>query len=206
MKKKLVLALLMATLLAGGGFAQEGVLSAGGGVSLVPSFGEMKYKGGLGSAKTSGFGFAINVFLDAKYAEMDLGILFDSFKYDAPGSSNIDTTDLIITFVGKYPFSLSDQLALFPFAGIDFKINLAAKSGGNEIKDEGDFKKADYFNALSTILGVGLDYSMTDAMYIRTEIGYGIILNTKDEDKRKNSFDSNIKGKIPIKVAVGYRF
>ena len=202
MKKKLVLALLMAALLAGGAFAQ---VSAGAGITLVPSFGEMKYKGG-GSSKTEGFGFAVNAFFDAAYVEVNLGLLFDSTKPDTSGAKSTDTTNLILGVVGKFPISISEKFTFFPFAGIDYNINLAATYDGKEIKDEGSFKKADAFNALSILFGIGFDLGLTDSMYLRTSAGYGIILNTKYEEDNKDYYDSNSKGKIPIKVAVGFKF
>jgi hypothetical protein len=72
---------------------------------------------------------------------------------------------------------------------------------GTKVDDAGD-----YFNALSLLLGVGLDYNITSALYLRGELGFGLTFNSKTEDDMKDIIDSNFKGKIPIKLAVGYRF
>ena len=209
MDKKLVLALLMATLLADGVFAQKFSLSAGGGISFAPSFSETIYDGKTqDGSKTTGFDFGINVFFDATYAEVNLGLLVGNQKWAEDDNKGFNTTTLLLGVVGKYPISLSDKFVLFPFLGIDYSINLGARYDGAEIEDSDYFKKADQFNALSILLGVGADFSLTNALYIRAEAGYGIVLNTKAEadavsDDSKFAF---FKGKIPIKLAVGCRF
>ena len=207
MRKKIVLALLMATLLAGGVFAQNFSLSAGGGISLAPSFSEAKYDGeAVDYLKRSGLDLGINVFFDATYAEVNVGLLFGSQKWG--DAENYYTTTLLLGVVGKYPFSLNNKFILFPFVGIDYSINLSAKIDGGEIEDNDYFKKADWFNALSILLGVGADFSLTNALYLRAEAGYGIVLNTKAQDDNVSD-DSKLvyfNGKIPIKIAVGYRF
>jgi hypothetical protein len=113
---------------------------------------------------------------------------------------------MLIGVFGKYPISISEKLVLFPFAGIDYRINLGASIDGTEIEDEGDNTKANAFNALSLVFGAGVDYDITESLYFRGELGFGITFNTKDEDDIKDFIDSNFKGKIPIKLAVGYRF
>jgi hypothetical protein len=204
MGKKLVLALLMAALLAGGAFAQNFRLSAGGGISIIPSFGETIYDGkAQDGSKTTGFDLGINAFFDATYAEINIGLLLGNQKWSEDDDKGFYTATLLLGVVGKYPFSLSDKFMLFPFLGIDYSINLAANRDGGVIED------SDYwFNALSILFGVGADFSLTNALYLRGELGYGIILNTKAEADTVNDDDKYafFKGKIPIKIAVGYRF
>jgi hypothetical protein len=207
MVKKSLLVLALAVVAAGGAFAQDdekpkGFLSFGGGVLLVPSWSEMKPKGGGDASKTSGFGGGINLFLDAKYAELNLGLLFVNEKGD-DADKGMDTTNLLIGLLLKYPFALNPKFALFPFAGIDYRIALGAKYEGEDWPDGIDM--GEYFNALSVVFGVGVDYDITRALYIRGEIGFGITFNTKQQDDYKDYFDSIFNGKVPIKIAVGYR-
>jgi len=204
MEKKLVLMLLMATLLVGGVLAQNFRLSAGGGIALIPSFGETIYDGKTqDGSKTTGFDFGINAFFDATYAEVNIGLLLGNQKWGEDDVKGFDTATLLLGVVGKYPFSLNDKFVLFPFLGIDYSINLTAKRDGGVIED------SDYwFNALSILLGVGADFSLTNALYLRGEVGYGFVLNTKEQADNVND-DSKLayfNGKIPIKLAVGYRF
>jgi outer membrane protein W len=204
--KKLTVMLLCMTVCGASLFAQgKGLFSAGGGVDLVPMFGTTKYKGGGDDVKTSGFGGGINAFFDAKYAEVNLGLLFASQKTDADGAKPVNTTNLTLGVLGKYPFTLSEKLSLFPFIGIDYLINLAATVDGEELEFTGKYSRAETLNALSLVFGVGADYDLTSALYLRGEIGFGITFNTKAESDN-DAIDSNFKGKVPIKIAVGYRF
>ena len=201
MKKKLVLAFLMATLFAGGAFAQFS-LSAGGGALLVPSF--SRTKAGSVSDTISNFDFGVNGFFDATYAELNVGLLFG--KMDM-GSVKLNTMTLTFGLLGKFPFSVSDNLVIFPFAGIDYNVGLSAKSGDVKLPNMGDF-----MNALSVVFGGGVDFSITESLYIRGEVGFGITFNTRAQKTAKdvaaltNTDYSTFNGKIPIKIAVGYRF
>jgi len=210
MKKKLVLALLMATLLAGGAFAQEKFFSAGGGLLLVPSFGKITvpYMGGDMSIKTSRFGIGVNAFFDAKYAELNVGLLFGRQKQEVSGysSSEVDLSEITLGLIGKYPFSIGEKFVIFPFAGLDVNFNLAAKSDGEDVT-LGDYSRAEYFTSLSILFGVGFDFSITQSIYLRAEAGYGIVFNSKYMQDMVDDYDAKItQGKVPIKIAVGFRF
>jgi hypothetical protein len=91
----------------------------------------MKPKGGGEEQKSSSFGGGINVFFDAKYAEANLSLLFGNTKGE-DDDKGIDTTDLLIGILIKYPFSLTGSLALFPFVGFDYRINLGGIRGWNQ--------------------------------------------------------------------------
>jgi hypothetical protein len=193
MAKKGLLVLVLAAFAAGGVFAQADFkLSAGGGGILVPSFGEMKYKNGGDAQKSSGFGGGLNLIFDATYAELNVGLIFANQKQDG-SDKGVDSTNLTIGLVGKYPISLSEQLALFPFVGIDYLINLGASIDGKDWDEDFMGKRDEAFNALSVLFGVGADFSITEALYIRGEAGFGITFNTKDEDDAKDFIDSNFK-------------
>jgi len=204
MKKKVVLVLLMATLLAGGVFAQEKFFSAGAGISLTPTFGSWEMLGT--TIDKSGFDFGINAFFDAKYAELNVGILFGIQKLDIPGSSReMNTATLTLGLIGKYPFSIGDKFVIFPFVGLDYSINLSAKQDGDDVYDDAS-DRAEYFNNLSLLLGVGFDYNLTEAIYLRLKAGYGIVFNTKTEQDLDDIGVTVFNGKIPISLAVGFRF
>jgi opacity protein-like surface antigen len=212
MQKKIVLALLMTALLAGGVFAQSN-LSVGGGIILGPTFGETKVDIPIygRTTKDSGFDFGINAFFDAKFVEVNLGLLFNSTKQEDDDKS-MDSTYLTLGVLGKYPFSLSDKVALFPFVGLDLALGLGAKYNGEELPFDADHTMADYMNRLQLAFGVGLDFNLTEALFLRGEVGYAIVFNSKDEaDYIKEYKDHNIdvtitRGRLPLKIAVGYRF
>jgi len=217
MEKKLILVLLMVTLLAGGVFAQG--MSVGFGLLAVPSFDEYKYDvSGMSPIKHSRFGIGANAFFDATFVEINVGLLFGNYKSDQSGDEGQDLTEITLGLVGKYPVSVSNDIVFFPFVGIDYNINLEAKDvkSGKKREDDqfgkdkngNDYTRADVLSNLSILLGIGLDLGLTDAMYLRAEAGYGIVLNNKSQ---KDQLDNNSKltitqGKIPIKVALGFNF
>jgi len=219
--KKVVLALLMATLLAGGAFAQL-QLSAGAGLLIVPAIGEKSYDGEK-KGSTEGVMIGGNVFFDITYAEVNIGILGGNFKQKdkdgkvADGDKGTDVTDLTLGLVGKYPFALGDKVKLFPFLGIEYNINLSTKSDGEDVfkdgkygvdKDGNDYSKADVTSSLKLLIGVGVDFDLTDSIYLRGEVGYGYDflskqMNDQIKDDSKNKIINSI---IPIKLAVGFKF
>jgi hypothetical protein len=208
MKKILILVLLMTTLPAGGVFAQEegNGICIGIGISFIPLFGEYKYDSGKynDSGKWSGFDIGLYWFIDiTSYIEANLGLLFGSSK-DEKDDKGIDTTTLNLGLIGKLPIPIDGDLVFFPFAGMDLNVNLAAKNvnTGNEIKDGDDYKKSDDFNVLSILFGIGVDFD-----FLRFEIGYGIVLNTKNQNDRVKESNGDLtytKGKIPIKIALRF--
>jgi hypothetical protein len=103
----------------------------GGGLALMPGFQTVKPKGGGEEQKTSEFGGGINVFFDAKYAEVNMGLILANAK-EKNADKGIDTTNLLIGIVGKYPISLAERFVLFPFVGIDYRIALARPTTGKK--------------------------------------------------------------------------
>ena len=200
--KKVVTMLLCMTVCGAALFAQDGgssLFSVGGGLALMPGFQTVKPKGGGSAQDTSEFGAGVNVFFDAKYAEVNMDLIFANAK-ETTADKGIDSTNLLIGIVGKYPISLAERFALFPFVGIDYRIALGASYDGEKVDKAGDA-----FKALSLLLGVGVDYDITSALYFRGEVGFGFTFNTKNENDMKDMIDSNSHLKIPVKLAVGYR-
>ncbi|MDR0684519.1 MAG: hypothetical protein LBF83_05270 [Spirochaetaceae bacterium] len=97
----------------------------------MPGFQTVKPKGGGEEQKTSEFGGGINVFFDAKYAEVNMGLILANAK-EKNADKGIDTTNLLIGIVGKYPISLAERFVLFPFVGIDYRIALARPTTGKK--------------------------------------------------------------------------
>ena len=205
MQKKIVLALLMTALLAGWAFAQSN-FSVGGGIILGPTFGESKNP--FESRKDSGSDFGINAFFDARYVEVNLGLLFNSTKQEDDDKS-MDSTYLTLGVLGKYPFSLSDKVALFPFVGLDLALGLGMKYDGKEAEFDADHTMANYMNRLQLLFGVGLDFNLTEALFLRGEAGYAIVFNSTDEANTIKEYGSDVtitRGRLPLKIAIGYRF
>jgi len=227
MKKKLVLVLLLATVILGGAFAQEKFLSAGASVTMLPSFSTYEYNDPDGytwnneSYAQTGFGFGFDAFLDVKYARFSVGMLFDRQTYSLLVAKRItDVTYLNIGLIGKYPFSLGSKFALYPFAGLELNLGLGGKysaevlgytvaSGTIKAWAEGSkYSVSDLTTTLSIVFGVGLDFNLTDSMYLRFETGYDIILPSVYEHDYfiKEGKGKASKGAIPLTFAFGYKF
>jgi opacity protein-like surface antigen len=193
--KRMVLVLIIAALVVGGAFAQ---MSAG--VGLKGSFMTSKMEMGSLSAESKANGIGANVFLDVKFAEVNIDYLVASDSDDAKAQVSY----LGLGVVGKYPIALGDKFEIFPFAGIEYLMLLGASYDGTDVSpdDKGDYSR------LSILLGVGFDFSFTDSIFLRAEVGYGIGLNTKaEQDQIDAAKDLKItNGQVPYKIAIGFKF
>jgi hypothetical protein len=221
MRKTGLLVLVLAAFAAAGAFAlPEFKISAGAGGYFTSDFGggvEASMGGYTMSVKTpyaGGGGFA---FLDATYAELSLGFFGGggTSKTEMPagfGSSeeiDFSITGLDIGLLGKYPFAVSDKLTVFPLLGITYRVMLSVKEkeSGIEYDDPGDF------SALWFKLGGGLDYSFTDALFLRGDLLYGLRLANKMEKDMIDDMDypgadtkALLGHGLEVKLAIGYRF
>ncbi|MDR2694187.1 MAG: autotransporter domain-containing protein [Chitinispirillales bacterium] len=220
-------------------------LSVGGGGFFASDFG-----GGLlgVSAKSASadiemkqsvpwYGGGIQVFFDAAYAEIGLGLTFaggtlstertragETVKDDT--STTASGTGLNISVLGKYPIALSDAVTLFPTAGIDYATCLSASyTSGGKTHDfdgktddgnpsEGEPKAGD-FSSLWIKFGVGLDYNLSDKLFLRPTVLYGIRLANKSENDMVDDMkvgapsDAEINSVLghglTVKVGIGFK-
>ena len=217
--KKLVLALLVLTLAAGGAFAQF-QLSAGVGGNFAVSWESVKMsQGGFtveGLQTTPGGGFF--AFFDATYVEADIGMLFGTQSMTTTvGGSSTDTEGPSVSFLtlslyGKYPFDLG-ICTLFPMLGIQYDIGLSAKQeiGGTTYEADSE-DLPDALDKFWIKLGVGADFNLSETLYLRPVILYGINFGTKNnrdavEAAQDQGTDvSQFYHGLDIRVAVGFRF
>jgi hypothetical protein len=206
MVKKVIVMTVLAIVAAGSIFAQGFSISAGAGEYFTSDFG-----GGIeGSIKTpyvGGGGFA---FLDVTYAELSLGIFGAGGTFTPEGGgqssdSNMALMGLDIGLLGKYPFALSDKVALYPLLGINYRFVLSAKDAdGNQHTNSGGDDAPGDFSALWFKAGFGLNFFVTDKIYIRYVESYGIRLaNAFENDASANAL---LGHGLDIKFAVGYKF
>jgi opacity protein-like surface antigen len=131
------------------------------------------------------------------------------------GSSTEDFSfmGLDIGVLGKYPFTISEKLSVFPLLGITYRVALSVKSGGEKSDDPGDN------SALWFKFGGGLDYALTEKLYLRGSLLYGIRLANKFEKDLEDSYKAlgsglgmdvstkTLRGHgLEVKIAVGYKF
>ena len=238
MVKKGLLVLALAAFAAGGVFGQDedekpkkGLISAGVGGFFGSDFG-----GGAEASKTvSGTEIKMNtkmpyfggggfVFLDATYAELSLGFFGGSGKVKQtiegiPGMSSSSEADVSIMnfnigLLGKYPIGISEKLTVFPLLGIEYDVCLSAKTGGSKVDKPGDF------SALWFKLGGGVDYDLTEKIYLRFEALYGLRLKNKFEKDTETAYSALFQSSrisdpetktllghgLTAKIAAGFRF
>jgi opacity protein-like surface antigen len=213
MTKRMFSFLVLAIVIAGGVFAQRFSISAGAGEYFTSDFGggiEASISGQTVSVKTPYAGGGGFVFFDATYAELSLGIFGAGgpFKQEGSGQSSesgMAFMGLDIGLLVKYPFSINDRLALFPLLGVTYRLMLSAKDADkNQYKNfSGDDVDSGDFSALWLSLGGGLDFFVTDNVYIRHVENYGIRLaNTFENDADKTLLGHGFE----MRFSVGYRF
>jgi opacity protein-like surface antigen len=222
-KKVSLLVLLIAVLVTGTAFAQPAFrISAGVGGFFANDFGGgFKISGNypyLGSFETKiempNSGFGGYAFFDVTYAELSVGYFSSkgtmSMKTNLPlpfSDTNYTLSCLNLCLLGKYPIAINDKFSFFPLLGIEVQFGLSAKIDGRDYinpdgkKDPGDWSTM-WFKA-----GVGGDYSLTDQIYIRLNILYGI--------SGPRSIDIGIPGEtrdnlighgLTAKLAIGFKF
>jgi hypothetical protein len=200
------LGLLIAAVSAAGAFAlPEFKLSAGAGGYFTSDFG-----GGVGNGSSKietpyagGGGF---VFLDATYAELSLGFFTGGGTTKGFGGDvKTSLAGLDIGLLGKFPIDVSEKLSVFPLLGITYRAVLSAKTEGTEADKPGDA------SALWVKGGGGLDFSLTDKLYLRGGLLYGLRLASKSETDMADSLGGGdtkplLGHGLEVKFAVGYRF
>jgi opacity protein-like surface antigen len=218
MKKFMVVAVLF-VLIGTAAFAQfkipELELSAGAGALL---------SGGRSKVEASAFGYSAEAtlkytgfggyaFFDATFAEVGVGILGGKLKYETDfggigDDEKLTFTALDISLLGKWPFNFG-KITVFPLLGIDYRAFLYVQDYENP--KTGKKGNQSELNEFWFNLGAGLDYTLTDSLYLRGELLYGFRPNTKyekDWEKALKPLKTDIAvGHGPtVKIAVGYKF
>jgi len=196
MQKKVVLALLMAALLAGGAFA-EGFLSAGAGTLFDFNVNNgVKYNGEYTGVRILTLGFY--GFFDFTYGEADVSFAYGKSigEGDLPGI-NGRLWQLGFTLLGKYPFELGD-FTIFPLVGFDYNVIFSRIVAGTRDTEPGKW------NQFGILAGVGSDFDLTDSLYLRGEAMFHLRFPSTF---MKEADGSPTLGMGPrIKFGLGYRF
>jgi hypothetical protein len=124
------------------------------------------------------FDIGVFVFADIKYAELSIGFLqqigkvTDINSHATAGGSPMPSSPqpnetyisslLLIEVLGKYPFTLSERISVYPALGLMFRIPVA----GNDYSDLNH--KANW--GLGIKGGGGLDFNLTETLFLRCEL------------------------------------
>ena len=197
--------------------------SAGGGAFVGGSFShwsvDKDLPGDLHRYNSSHLSVGPFLFIDFNFVEINIGFPLGFLNADDTMADNPNFPARTYALRGgaylKYPFSVSQRLVLFPLIGVDYDLYLLAKrdddrdatfpiSSGNQ-----NAKPMDALNTLWLKAGAGMDASLTENIFLRTEFLYGIRLPNEMEKYLKNSrngINFTIFHGGDIKMSVGYRF
>jgi opacity protein-like surface antigen len=201
-------------------------LSLGAGGALNANFStwfvDKDAPGDLYPYNSSSLGTAPYLFLDLKYVEANIGFGIGKtgdFHSDNPLERNPNFPARTLSLRGgvylKLPFTLSNRFTLYPLLGAEYELFLAAfKNDDRDAKfpTGASNQNTDPLEALSAVsfkLGAGLDTLLTDHLFLRTELLYGLRLPNKFEQYQDDVY-TNVESKLfhggDFKVAIGYRF
>jgi hypothetical protein len=218
--KKIFLVMILAAFGAAGAFAQPKFgFSAGFGEYITSDFGgglRLSYPGIEAHVKTPYFGTGIFGFFDATFIEANMGFFTTYGRWEqyvlGVGTYEVDMNDIgmDIGLMVKYPFSVTEKLAIFPLLGITYRAILLM-----EIDEERQDFPEDY-SALWYKVGSGIDISFTDTIYLRVGIAYGWRDKNRFEKDARDALRELTSGQakveirpghgLEIKCAMGFRF
>jgi len=205
MKKFIVVTILLA-LAAGGAFAQLSMSAGGGALFDFSTNNGAKDGGDLEGFRILSFGGY--VFFDATYVEADVYFAYgkNTAYQKVGGSSDSEdsgsSTQLGFSLLGKYPIELG-SITIFPLLGVNYNMVLVYKyPGGDEFKDS--IEKLSQFGILG---GIGMDYFITDSLYLRAEGLFHLRFPTKRwNDSAVDGAKATLGMGPVVKVGLGYKF
>ena len=221
-------------------FGADFSLSAGGGGLFSYTFTRYAIEGGneKSSQNMDRINYAGFLFFDATYAEFSVLIHGGSSTYmeriandKEPSRGNGYETNLGLSLMGKYPLIISEKFCWFPMIGIEYQIALMQKRmpedtdlvydrAEGELPEDRDKNDNPYplsaWNSLWINIGAGMDYFITNSLFLRGELIFGFRLPTAYENGaldlfKKQTNDQNPKlsgltGGPSLKIGIGYRF
>jgi len=181
-------------------------------------------------------GMGGSIFFDAHFVQFSAGYFRGTLSSrDREATSiftqdiDIDTSWIDISLLGKFPVELSPRITVFPLAGVAYRIMLTGGIPRNEITLRRDFGNLDHgvsfnparANALWFRLGGGMDFSLSETMFLRGNFTYGIRLRNRWENDMidnspyarliginliESTYDSARLGHgVDITVGIGFR-
>jgi hypothetical protein len=150
--------------------------------------------------------------VDATYAELSAAYFAEIGKvtgitYTISGSSQPQPDQdylshvIIVDLLGKYPFVLNEKFTVFPALGVGLKFPIA----GNDQSD----KEHDVTWGVVGKAGAGLDFSLTQALFLRCEALFAYQF-ASDKDATIEGTDYKFKSVgynlgPQVKIGVGYK-
>jgi len=178
---------------------------------------------------TAGTGFF--AFVDATFATLGFGLVFnnvhqiidvpnlsDTISYTLTGRElrQFTVTQLNLSLMLRYPFSVAEGWKVFPMLGIDGQIALGdfddslrthfqrVANFGYEVPTP-----AWFWNSLWIRFGAGADFALRGNLFLRGELLYGFKLNSRHESGMAAYWEPGLRGVsngVHARLAVGYTF
>ena len=197
--------------------------SIGGGGNVTGSFSTWKVDqdlpGSLSRYNSNHLSVAPYFFVDLKYVELNLGLPLGFLNADATMSADPNFPATTFALNGgvylKMPFAVTQTISIFPLLGIDYDLYLLAKRDDDRdavfpvSTSKQNAKPIDALNALWFKAGIGMDSFLTENIFFRTEILYGVRLKNEMEKylfDQRSDVDWMIGNGGTFKIAAGYRF
>jgi len=186
------------------------------------------------------FDYGLFAFFDATFVTLGLIIQTGRNNFDESvyidGTWNPDEsrsgqgweTGLGISLLGRWPFRLNERVTVFPLIGIDYIISLVQRrsdeygliynrdDGLREADKDGNAFRLSDWNAFIIRVGGGVEFDLTNRIFLRSDLLYGIRLMTVWERKnldfmRNFSGDSSprlggLSSGPSVRLSAGWRF
>jgi len=185
------------------------------------------------------------IFFDFTYAELSVMYQGGNSKYaesvQYPDGSYLTNdkgigkeSSIGISLMGKYPFTITEKIKLFPMLGVEYHFTLAQKRNPDEDNDDYWYNREDgdlvadrdkddkpyklsAWNPIWVNIGAGADFFLTNSLFLRGEFTFGFRMPTAYEMgalEVVKQYPTNIKdpkmggltGTPSLKIALGYRF
>ena len=210
-------------------------LSAGGGLYSTGDLGS-NYVFDDSIGESWYYGAGLFAFFDMNYIESNFGFFMAGGENISSGGCGGTLYKLLLGIdfglLFKYPFKMTNQrFNIYPLMGINYRIMPALYSLDDDspppknpdmssvsyslMRTERGYHLEDEYNAeLWFKLGGGLAYSITDKIYFRSDILYGILLDNKLRRENINAWEQlgssarslPGRGGLDVKLAVGFNF
>jgi|GEM_PF-1212869 len=190
---------------------------------------------GAGGVFTSGFGGGVTwgdgsavampytgggayLFFDAFYGKAVLGWSTGGGRWKSAAASSSEPPDMERTFVSigayaKYPHLYIGPVQAFPLVGFEYEISVSGKiiseDGYEEIFDGRDGRtESSGLSALWIRFGVGSDADISERLFLRGELLYGVRTANEHEKALKEQFrgdNTQLGHGLMVRVAAGFR-
>lgn len=186
---------------------------------------------GLFDTRDLTLGGGVFAFLDATFATLGVGLVFNNVRQTVdipdlsdtispslagPETHNFRFTQLNLSLLLRYPFQPAERWSVFPMVGVDWQVALGdyddrLRANFQDIANMGyDMPTlGEFWNSLWIRAGVGADFTIRDNLFLRTEMLYGFKLPSRYDSRMAGYWEPNLRGMsngVHVRIGLGYTF